>query len=245
MEKIYVGCAGWSLRKELADSFPSVGTHLERYAARFNAVEINSSFYRPHRHSTYSRWAASTPEGFRFAVKAPKQITHLKRLVDAGAEVEGFIAETSGLGNKLGVVLVQLPPSLAFDPLVVERFFQDLRARVAAPIGCEPRHRTWFQPAADALLTQLGVGRVAADPSIVPAAADPGGFKRLAYYRWHGSPHMYYSSYEDDALRGLAIRMRQAADASQEVWSIFDNTAEGEAQRNALRLNELLSLPPR
>ena len=78
-----VGCAGWALPKEHAGRFPGGGTHLARYAGRLPAVEINSSFYRPHRPATYARWAASVPEDFRFAVKVPKDATHARRLVNA------------------------------------------------------------------------------------------------------------------------------------------------------------------
>ena len=240
MTEIFVGCAGWNLRKEWAADFPGAGTHLNRYAQRFNAVELNSSFYRSHRHTSYVKWADSTPANFRFAVKTPKQITHLKRLSDVEPLVEAFVAEITGLGEKLGIVLVQLPPSLAFAQPVVEPFFQDLRIRLTAPIACEPRHPSWFEPSADELLEHLGISRVAADPPIVPAAAEPGGDRRTAYFRWHGSPRMYYSSYDDDALRTLAGRMLQAATQADQMWSIFDNTAAGEATTNAMRLAELL-----
>lgn len=240
MKKILVGCAGWSLRKELAEFFPAAGTHLERYAKRFSAVEINSSFYRAHRHTTYVRWGDSTPQHFRFAVKMPKQITHLKRLVDAESEVDQFASEISGLGEKLGVVLVQLPPSLAFRQLAAEPFFDALSAKIAAPIVCEPRHRSWFAMAADALFAKTGVSRVAADPAIVPAASEPGGSERVAYFRWHGSPRIYYSSYDDETLRKLSDRLLHTAERADETWCIFDNTAEGEAVRNAIQLGDLL-----
>lgn len=240
MKKVLVGCAGWSLRKELAEFFPRDGTHLERYAQRFNAVEINSSFYRPHRHSTYVRWAESVPPGFRFAVKMPKQITHLKRLVDADAEVERFRSEISGLGEKLGAVLVQLPPSLAFQQHTAEQFFRHFRATLAAPLACEPRHRSWFEPAAEEFLATSGISRVAADPAVVPAASQPGGDGPIAYFRWHGSPRIYYSSYDDATLRELSARLLEAADTVDVTWCIFDNTAEGEALRNAIQLGQLL-----
>ena len=92
-----------------------MGSHLERYGAILNAVEINSSFYRPHRTATYERWAASVPEDFRFAVKVPKAITHERRLKDVGDLLDRFLSEVSGLGPKLGPLLVQLPPSLSFQ----------------------------------------------------------------------------------------------------------------------------------
>src|SRR5690242_13869791 len=123
MPFIDVGCAGWSIRREYAEHFPATGTHLERYARRLPAVEINSSFYRPHRPETYARWAASVPESFRFAVKVPKEITHTRRLRDVADPLDRFLSETRALGDKLGPLLVQLPPSLRFETEVVEAFF--------------------------------------------------------------------------------------------------------------------------
>ena len=201
---VFIGCAGWNLRKEFADCFPSTGTHLDRYASLLNAVEINSSFYRSHRPSSYGRWAASTPNHFCFSVKLPKQITHVNRLVNAGMLIEQFRLETASLGNKLGPVLVQLPPSLAFELSICESFLDDLRAQISGPIVCEPRHPSWFEREADSLMQAYAIGRVAADPSIVPQAAETGGCQSVCYFRWHGSPHMYYSSYDDNALNELA-----------------------------------------
>ncbi len=124
---IRVGCAGWSVPKEHAARFPEVGSHLERYAGRFPAVEINSSFYRPHRPATYARWAEAAPAGFRFAVKIPREITHLRRLRDPEGPLERFLAECGALGNALGPLLVQLPPSLAFEDTVAASYFAALR----------------------------------------------------------------------------------------------------------------------
>jgi len=103
LEPLRIGTAGWSVPSRYAAEVPPGGSHLERYARRLNAVEINSSFYRPHQHKTYARWAQSTPPGFRFAVKVPKAITHESRLADCGARLDRFVAEVAGLGDKLGV----------------------------------------------------------------------------------------------------------------------------------------------
>src|SRR6187455_1643415 len=108
MPPIYVGVAGWPIPKPHAGLFPETGSHLQRYAARFNAVEINSSFYRPHRPATYARWAASVPPDFRFAVKVPREITHRRRLVEVDDLLERFPGEATHLGEKLGPLLVQL-----------------------------------------------------------------------------------------------------------------------------------------
>jgi uncharacterized protein YecE (DUF72 family) len=230
----YVGCAGWSLPRASQPRFPAEGTHLERYAARFPAVEINSSFYRPHRPATYARWAAGVPDGFRFSVKVPRAVTHERRLVGAEALLDGFLAEAGALGPALGCLLVQLPPSLAFDPAAAGAFLAALRARHEGPVALEPRHASWFADAADALLVEHRVGRVAADPARVPAAAVPGGWGGTVYHRLHGSPRIYYSAYEPPTIDALAAALRAPAAAAP--WCIFDNTALGAATENALEL---------
>jgi uncharacterized protein YecE (DUF72 family) len=175
---IRIGTAAWSIPKEHAAPFPVVGSHLERYGAVLNAVEINSSFYRPHRTATYERWAASVPEDFRFAVKVPKAITHERRLKDIDDLMDRFLSEASGLGHKLGPLLIQLPPSLSFQHGVTDRFLTELRSQVQGSIVCEPRHASWFVPEVEALLDELRIARVAADPAPVPGADDPGGLAR-------------------------------------------------------------------
>src|SRR4051812_15125369 len=188
---VRVGIAGWSVPKEHSDRFPAEGTHLERYAACFPAVEIKSSFYRPHRPTTYARWAEAVPEDFRFSVKVPKLATHERRLVDADDVLDGFLAEATQLGDRLGPLLVQLPPSLKYSAEIAERFFAALRDRFEGDVALEPRHATWFEAEAERLATKFRVARVAADPAVVPEAAEPGGWDGLIYYRLHGSPKVY------------------------------------------------------
>jgi uncharacterized protein YecE (DUF72 family) len=240
---VFVGCAGWSLPREHQPRFPSGGTHLERYAARFPAAEINTSFYRPHRPATYARWGAAVPPSFRFSVKVPKAITHGLRLRRAGDALDAFLAEAGGLGDRLGCLLVQLPPSLEFDAAIAGGFFSALRGRTGVPSACEPRHPSWFTPEADALLAGSGVARVAADPARVPEAAEPGGAPGTVYYRLHGSPRIYYSAYDGGYLDALAARLREHAAAGRRTWCIFDNTASGAATANALDLLGRLAPP--
>jgi uncharacterized protein YecE (DUF72 family) len=231
----YIGTAGWSVPKRYADDFPPDGSHLERYAQRLNAVEINSSFYRPHRRTTYERWAASVPDGFRFAVKVPKAITHEHRLADCDDLIARFLSESGGLGPKLAVLLVQLPPKLAYDGAVAGNVFAHLRQSCDASVVCEPRHPSWFTPEVEDALSDLEIARVAADPEPVPGASNPGGWSGLTYYRMHGSPRIYYSDYESDALIDLDRRLTDRS-ALGPVWCIFDNTAAFAALGNALTL---------
>jgi uncharacterized protein YecE (DUF72 family) len=241
---VHLGCAGWSIPRAAAERFPAEGSHLERYAAVFDAVEIDSSFYRPHRRAVYERWAASVPDDFRFAVKVPRAVSHDQSLVAADVLLEVFLDDARGLGARLGPLLVQLPPSLAYHADDAATFFGVLRVLHDGPVACEPRHPTWFEPPADALLRRDRIARVAADPACVPAAAVPGGDLALVYYRLHGSPHMYRSDYEparlDATSRALARHERTGAD----VWCIFDNTTLGAATGNALALAERLRDAP-
>lgn len=230
----HVGTAGWTLPRASQGEFPGDGTHLQRYATRFSAAEINSSFHRPHRPSTYARWASSVPTDFRFSVKLPRAITHTARLVEPEAPLRAFATEVAGLEEKLGCLLVQLPPSLSYDPAVVEHFFERLREWFGGAVACEPRHPTWFEPSADQLLERWRVARVAADPAKVPAAGEPGGWGGMVYYRLHGSPRVYYSEYAEDALARYAQEVRDATRRGIPAWCIFDNTASGAATPNAL-----------
>lgn len=238
-----VGVAGWSIHKSAAGLFPALGTHLERYAAVFNAVEIDSSFYREHRVATYQRWAASVPPDFRFSAKVPKEITHVRRLVACEALIEAFVPGPAALGDRAGPLIVQLPPSLAFDPAVAGQFFAAFRTHWPGPLVCEPRHASWFTGEGDALLAAHRVGRIGADPACVPAAAEPGGSLDAIYWRLHGSPRTYYSAYPREVLAAIAGAVERAGARSGEVWCILDNTALGEAARDASELVRLLAAP--
>jgi uncharacterized protein YecE (DUF72 family) len=144
----------------------------------------------------------------------------------------------TGLGGKLGVLLVQLPPNLAFDEQVADKFFKDLHARIATPVALEPRNASWFAPELNDWLAKRHVARVAADPARMEGAVEPGGWEGLVYYRWHGSPRIYYSKYDEAALAALRLRLDKSRQRGAEAWCIFDNTASGAAFGNALTLCE-------
>lgn len=237
---ILVGCAGWSLPRAVQEAFALGDSHLARYATRFPVAEINSSFHRPHARSLYEKWAAAVPPQFRFSAKLPKAITHERRLAGCEEALAEFLSQVEGLGSRLACLLVQLPPSLAFDAPVAEAFLDLLRARFAGALALEPRHASWFEPEADGLLRELQVARVLADPVRLDAGRWPGGWTERVYLRLHGSPRMYYSAYAPELLDALATRMRIAAAEGAEVWCIFDNTASGAAAGDALTLLRLL-----
>ena len=233
-----IGTAGWNIASRYREGFSAGGSHLERYARRLNAVEINSSFYKPHQLKTWQRWAESTPADFRFSVKLPKAISHEARLTGCAELLDRFLAEISGLGDRLGVLLMQLPPKFEWDAELFEAFVAELRVRSDVPIVLEPRHASWFAAEADAQLIGLRVARVAADPARVPGAGEPGGWRGLSYYRWHGAPRMYYSDYDANSLQALGVRLDAERRTGIPTWCVFDNTASGAALGNALTLAE-------
>ena len=241
MQVVNIGTAGWGISRASAEAFPRNGSGLERYATRFKVAEINSSFHRAHRPSTWARWRDSSPANFRFSVKLPKRITHELKLEDCAASLDQFLAEAHILKEKLAVLLIQLPPKLEFNLQVASHFFDDLTLKSSASLACEPRHPSWFGAEAEALLDQHQISRVAADPAVCPAASQPGGWTGLRYWRLHGSPVMYRSSYAD-RVHSYAELLLQEAGAHRQTWCIFDNTASSAAMSDALALSEEIEM---
>jgi len=236
---IFIGTAGWGLRRDLARKFPGNGSHLQRYAGRLNCAEINSSFYRAHSRATYERWADAVPSNFRFAVKVPRAITHHAELRRARVPLRQFLREIGGLGERLGPLLIQLPPSLVFEARVAQVFFSLLRDMHRGSVVIEPRHASWFTNSVDRVLQKYSIGRVAADPSPAMQPLRPGGaIGKVRYYRLHGSPRMYWSDYSRAYLRELANAIQESKTAT---WIVFDNTAGGRAIENALQLQALVT----
>jgi len=232
-----LGTAGWSVPSACRERIGREGSQLARYGRVLNAVEIDTSFYRPHRRTTYERWAGVAPDDFRFAVKVPKLITHTSEAQQA--DIDRFLQETGGLGSKLAVFLVQFPPGKAYDAYAARQLFDALQASTSVPLACEPRHPSWFSGEVDRWLAERRISRVAADPSRTAGADDPGGWRSLHYVRLHGSPRIYYSTYDASFLQRLSERLAVML-ARSDVWCIFDNTAHGAALENALDLRDQL-----
>ncbi len=154
-----IGTAGWTIPRTSAAHFPAEGTGLERYAAVLPAAEINTTFYRSHKPAIFERWANATPPHFRFAVKAPKTVTHEKRLVETNDLLRTFVAEIAPLGGKLGPVLIQLPPSLQFTDDAAH-FVGGWRELYEGPTIIEARHATWFTGEAEARLVDAHIAPV-------------------------------------------------------------------------------------
>jgi uncharacterized protein YecE (DUF72 family) len=229
----FIGTAGWTLPKIAQSHFPEEGSHLQRYAHRLNAVEINSSFYRPHQAKTYRRWSEETDSQLRFSVKMTKVFTHEKKLDVERDDLEEWLEPVSELGSKLGALLVQIPPKLEFDRDVANRFFKHLRQTTKTLVALEPRHISWTTKPARELLDFYQITKVEADPERCPTPPDR---KKPRYIRLHGSPDIYKSNYEPKVIKAWADELQK----SPKAWVIFDNTTFGYATLNALDLRKRL-----
>lgn len=236
---VYVGCAGWKVGREYWPLFTGQGSHLELYARKLHAVELNSTFYRAHRPATYKKWASSVGADFRFSVKIPKSVTHENRLENCTDQLDVFLSQCCELGDRLGCLLIQLPPSLVFNPRIAGRFFEALRVRYSGYVVIEPRHTSWGD--AQALLVEHHIAQAAVDPLRLGNDATPGGWPGFHYWRFHGSPRIYYSEYEQDWLMAKARDMLQANSDDSPIWCIFDNTARDAALGNALFMQHLMN----
>ena len=241
-KRILIGLAGWSEATSRQSAFFSVPkvpgvSSLARYASAFDFVEINSSFYRQVRPTTYAQWADDVPGDFRFSVKMHRLVTHYTRLKRPDL-LDTFFESVAGLGKKLAAVLVQLPPSLAFDAEVAESFFDAVRRHYPGPVVCEPRHASWEDAAVSKMFRRHHIGRVHTE---VPAPKrESDGPEVPVYVRLHGAPRRYYSAYNSDQLRQLAAFLQ--ANAHRRRFVVFDNTASSAAVRNAAELRA--QLPP-
>ena len=230
-----IGLAGWSdAVRRYRDRFPGdATTDLARYAGLFDFVEINSSFYRSLPAETCARWAGEAPDDFRFSVKMHRLITHFTKLQQPQL-LEEFFHSVSGLGRKLAVQLVQLPPTLVFDATIAGQFFRTLRELSDLSVVCEPRHPSWSEPPARDLLQSFRVGWVHTE---IPRTLPQQKSALPIYYRLHGSPRRYYSAYTDAQLADLATSLTLTKKVPQFV--VFDNTASHAGIDNALALQRL------
>lgn len=219
---VRIATAAWSVPSKVAQHFASEGSSLSRYASVFDGAEINSTFYRRHRVSTFERWAAAVPACFRFSVREPFRT---------------FLDDIAPLASKLGPLLCQLPPSLIFDADDARRAFAVMRGGFEGQMVIEPRHSSWGSKVACGLLKAYRIEPVFADTAPVWQASDFAA--PPAYIRLHGRPKIYYSSYTGAEIAAFA------ALAGPESWCVFDNTASGAAVENALTMRALaLPRPP-
>ena len=269
MAEARIGISGWRYRNWRGDFYPKglrQADELAYAADRLTSIEVNGSFYSLQRPANWVRWRDGTPDGFVFAVKGPRFITHITRLGDVDAPLANFFASgVLALGPKLGPVLWQLPPNLAYDEPLLDRFLGRLprttHAAAALAAGHDERMegRSWFDAAAiadrpirhavevrhpsfeveqsswAALLERHGVASVTADTA--------GRYPRIdrstadfAYARLHGEEELYTSGYDDASLDRWAAWTRAHLDAGRDAYLYFDNDVKVRAPFDAMAL---------
>ena len=232
---VHIGCSGWVYKHWrgifYADGLPQ-RLWFQRYAEEFDTVEINASFYRVPLETTFDGWRAKAPPGFRYAVKVNRFITHLKKLVDCPDEVDRFIILARKLGDTLGPLLYQLPPSLHQDLPRLKGFLARLPGDLEQVV--EFRHKSWYEPEVLELLDAHGAGFVSHDLKGLISPRWASG--RTAYVRFHGSGGRYSGRYSDDALVEWTDWIVDQARQGRSIWCYFNNDVHGHALDDARTL---------
>lgn len=243
MSQVFVGTSGWMYpgwRAHLYADTP-VKRWLEVASRTFNALEINGSFYTQIKPETYQRWHDATPDGFRFALKGHRFVTHYKRLGDCTDSIVRLRDQAAPLGDKLAAVVWQLPGNFALRLDRLDAFLASLRVWPARH-ALELRHRSWFIDEVAARLRDANVAVCLSDAPDFPmwraVTTD------LVYVRLHGHTRKYASSYSAASLRTWATDIADWRSAGRDVHVYLDNDAEGHAVRNALDLGALVGTPP-
>jgi uncharacterized protein YecE (DUF72 family) len=238
--RTFVGTSGWVYRSWREHLYRGVPTRawLAHASSTFDSLEINGSFYRQISPATYQRWRSETPPGFRFALKGHRFVTHYKRLRDVDRSIALLRDAASALGDKLAVVIWQLPGNFTSDPERLRGFVRSLGAWSAVRHAIELRHRSWFTEEVEEILREAQVASCMSDAPDFPlwraVTTD------LVYVRLHGHSRKYASSYTRPHLRRWAADAEVWAREGRDVYVYFDNDAEGAAVRNALTLLEEL-----
>jgi len=244
----YLGTIGFTYSEWKSSFYPSglpSSQSLNYYSRIFNAVEINTTFYGPQSAAQVQRWAAATPQEFRFCLKAPRRITHDLRLVNAESEMRAFVDSLAGLEDKLGAVLVQLPPSFTLSERPnLERFLESLP--VGARYAIEFRHASWYKPETAALLRQHGVCWVSSDYEDLPVEVVQ--TTDFLYLRWIAKhnviPHPGHEVIDrTERLQGWLERIREQMEGVDTILGFFDNDYAGHAPASCNRFKTLAGLP--
>jgi len=236
---IRIGCSGWQYRHWRGRFYPHdlpVERWLEHYAAAFDTVELNSSFYRLPEADDFASWARRVPDRFIFAVKASRYLTHLKRLRDPRDPLDRLWSRVVRLGGHLGPMLYQLPPRWHRDVDRLEAFVAALPPRQRQAI--EFRDASWYGSEVFRLLAKGGVALCLHDMPGSATRPDPVG--PFVYVRFHGASGKYRGGYSAQMLSAWASRMAEWADAGSPVFGYFNNDAAAQAVRDAARLREMV-----
>jgi uncharacterized protein YecE (DUF72 family) len=238
---VHVGTSGWSYPHWTGVLYPEglpAERRLDYYLPHFGTAELNSSYYRWPRDAAFARWRRRLPEGFRLSVKAPGLLTHVRRLYEPERWIARVARGLARLGDRRGVLLVQLSPRMPVDHARLGYFLASLPAGL--DVACEFRHPSWHDESVFALLAAHGAAYCvmsgAGLPCVLRATA------RTVYVRLHGPDphHLYAGSYGGDDLRWWADRVREWEGGGHEVFVYFNNDGEGHAARNAAALRRLL-----
>jgi uncharacterized protein YecE (DUF72 family) len=239
---IAIGTSGWSYDHWDGVLYPP-GTparnRLAHYVGEFDTVELNASFYRWPRTETFTGWRQRLPDGFRLVVKAPRGLTHARKLHQPEVWIERIESAWDALGDRAAVLLVQLPPGLGRDDARLEYFLKAMPDRVR--VAVEFRHGSWLDDAVFGLLERHGAAYCVLSGANLPCvlrATAP-----FVYVRWHGPDHehLYAGSYSDADLGWWADRIREWAGQGLDVFGYFNNDGEGHAVRNARSLRARLA----
>jgi uncharacterized protein YecE (DUF72 family) len=244
VSEILLGTSGWDYPEWVGKVYPPHGAadRLRYYAGMFPIVEVNSTFYRLPSPSVAASWVRRTPARFRFAAKFPQSITHDLRLVGAEEELHRFLTVLKPIrdAGKFAAALLQLPPSLPFEPETVRRFYASLPHDL--PVAVEFRERSWLVPASYALLREFGLAHTIVDGPHLPSVSEVTA--PFAYVRWHGhgSPLWYDYTYSPEEIASWVPRIRELAARAGAVYGFFNNHFRGDAAVNCRTLGEELGL---
>jgi len=239
--RIRVGTSGWSYDHWAGVFYPErmpAARRLAFYGSRFDTVEINSTFYHLPSDQAVASWRDAVPDGFVFAVKGSRLITHFRRLADVDDALATFLDRMSVFGEKLAVVLWQLPPNLPADALLLARFLERLPAgRVRHAV--EFRHESWLTEETFAVLREYGAAHVHVSSDVMPENLTPTA--DFIYARFHGTSSRH-GAYDSPALKPWAGFLRGQADSGRECYAYFNNDAGGHAPADAARLIGMLGV---
>ncbi len=251
--QLFVGTSGW-IYKDWAGHFYPKGMKdadkLSYFSSQFSTVEINSTFYHPPRGTSVKRWYELAPSDFTFAIKLNRYLTHTKRLLpdeDFSQALNDFYALLKHLKEKLGIILVQLPPSMQvnYDRIInLANLTQQAEETygIAFPLAIEFRHKSWFMPDTFKLLHNFNIAHVINDsPGRWPASTDVVG--KVAYIRFHGNKRLYRSSYSDEELEQWAKFIKNECARCEKVFIYFNNDHDAVAVGNARTLIKKLRKP--
>lgn len=236
---IHVGCSGWVYKHWRGLFYPEglpQKRWFERYAEEFDTVEINASFYRVPQASTFDAWRHKAPDGFCYAVKVNRFITHMKKLLDVAQPLDDFVALARGLEHRLGPLLYQLPPSLKLDLDRLETFLKLIPRDLANVF--EFRNKEWCVPELYDLLDRYGASFCVHDmrgSKTERIATGP-----IAYLRFHGGEGKYWGRYLDDALLGWTEWIVEQSRQGRSVWCYFNNDIHGHAIEDARTLKSMV-----